>query len=488
MIKKIFLSIISIFMSTSIANGMQRSSKVVILGGGISGLTAAHHLAKTGIIAQVVEGRNRLGGRLLTHYFDEKKSAFVEEGGTVIDDDHKDVIALAKEMKVPLRKVGFGTRNLFVYDKGHRVNLDHAAHELTNLEGFLAKLSKEVKEDSNPPYFSGWHPNPLAKYTAPLSPFNHKFLKALTQAEEGVPFEKSPVYSVHDHSDSVKGYMKLLHTKGTKTIKKPMSLLPGVLVSLAGYHYVAQNGMSSFIAAIETSLKEKQVPILLNHKLTHVSKKGDKYRLSFESASDIEADYIIMTLPFSTLRDVKIDESVHLEPETRNAIKSLPYGTNSKIGVQVLEPANITEDLLYYMNLDTSTVGWPGEKALTLYISAKHGRHLTPDSAQRIFKEETQHIMEAYPSFKFAPNLVVTNWSADPYSKGSYAAITTDFPLNLWSPSQKYEVIYKYAEPVDDNHFIFAGEHTRHDDTLGHIEGAVRSGILAAQILRSSLK
>jgi monoamine oxidase len=53
-------------------------------------------------------------------------------------------------------------------------------------------------------------------------------------------------------------------------------------------------------------------------------------------------------------------------------------------------------------------------------------------------------------------------------------------------PDQSFAEMHAYAAPVD--HFFFAGEHTRDDGTSGYIEGAIRSGFKAAELVKSSMK
>lgn len=47
-----------------------KSAQVIVIGGGISGLSSALHLSKQGHKVLVLESRDRLGGRIWTHRFD----------------------------------------------------------------------------------------------------------------------------------------------------------------------------------------------------------------------------------------------------------------------------------------------------------------------------------------------------------------------------------------------------------------------------------
>jgi len=56
--------------------GPVQEEDIVIVGGGMSGLTTAYALQKLGIKSALYEGRDRLGGRTHTHYFNDNKTAF----------------------------------------------------------------------------------------------------------------------------------------------------------------------------------------------------------------------------------------------------------------------------------------------------------------------------------------------------------------------------------------------------------------------------
>ncbi|MCH7862804.1 MAG: FAD-dependent oxidoreductase, partial [Proteobacteria bacterium] len=73
--------------------------RVAIIGGGIAGLSALHHLRKAGVDAFLYEGRTRTGGRMHTHRSGEW--AF-EAGGQLVNTDHYDMHALLKRYGVAL--------------------------------------------------------------------------------------------------------------------------------------------------------------------------------------------------------------------------------------------------------------------------------------------------------------------------------------------------------------------------------------------------
>ncbi|MBV9832393.1 MAG: FAD-dependent oxidoreductase [Marmoricola sp.] len=75
------------------------SVDVVVVGGGISGLTTARQIAKSGRSVLVVEARDRVGGRVLNHTL--KSGATIESRGAFIGPTQDHIAALAAELGVP---------------------------------------------------------------------------------------------------------------------------------------------------------------------------------------------------------------------------------------------------------------------------------------------------------------------------------------------------------------------------------------------------
>ena len=90
---------------------------VVVVGAGFAGLTAARRLQQEGRSVLVLEARDRVGGRIFNHTFDD--GTIVELGGQWVGPTQDRVLALADEL-------GVGT--FPSYDEGdHLLGLDGAA-------------------------------------------------------------------------------------------------------------------------------------------------------------------------------------------------------------------------------------------------------------------------------------------------------------------------------------------------------------------------
>src|SRR6188474_1738799 len=72
------------------------AGRVVIVGGGFSGLAAAYELSRAGYEVTVAEARNRVGGRVLT-FSDMSPGKTVEGGGELIGSNHPAWVGYAKQ-------------------------------------------------------------------------------------------------------------------------------------------------------------------------------------------------------------------------------------------------------------------------------------------------------------------------------------------------------------------------------------------------------
>merc|ERR1712123_411194 len=76
------------------------STDVIIVGGGLTGLTLARNLTQQGKKFIILEARNRIGGRI--HSVDKQDGAVVEMGATWFFPHFKNLFKLLKEIKVEL--------------------------------------------------------------------------------------------------------------------------------------------------------------------------------------------------------------------------------------------------------------------------------------------------------------------------------------------------------------------------------------------------
>lgn len=84
---------------------MTAAPEVVIIGAGVAGLTAARELATAGVRVLVLEARDRLGGRILTHHMPDGP---VELGAEFVHGATTVTMAVVEEAGLRLREAGRG--------------------------------------------------------------------------------------------------------------------------------------------------------------------------------------------------------------------------------------------------------------------------------------------------------------------------------------------------------------------------------------------
>lgn len=89
------------------------SEEIVILGAGLAGLTAAYGLESRGISYQVLEARERIGGRV--HTITTETGATIEMGATWFADKHIHLMELIKKLEVPYQQQYTGSSVLYDY-------------------------------------------------------------------------------------------------------------------------------------------------------------------------------------------------------------------------------------------------------------------------------------------------------------------------------------------------------------------------------------
>lgn len=87
--------------------------EIVIIGGGLAGLTTAYGLEKTGIPYLLLEARERIGGRV--HTIATPTGATIEMGATWFAEKHVHLMRLIRELEVPYQHQYTGTRVLYDY-------------------------------------------------------------------------------------------------------------------------------------------------------------------------------------------------------------------------------------------------------------------------------------------------------------------------------------------------------------------------------------
>jgi monoamine oxidase len=140
----------------ALPGGSGRGTRVVILGAGIAGMTAAYELAKAGYECVILEARARAGGRNWTIRGGERieeidtvqtvewargDNLYFNVGPARLPHHHKTVLGYCKEFGIPLQVIVNDNRNALLHDEtsfgGKPVRMRQVRNDI---RGHLAEL------------------------------------------------------------------------------------------------------------------------------------------------------------------------------------------------------------------------------------------------------------------------------------------------------------------------------------------------------------
>ncbi len=452
---------------------------IAILGAGAAGLTAAFRLMQAGAKVVVFEGSNRIGGRIFTldgfipADMNGGKPMFCELGGELVDSNHEDLIALAKELGVEIQELKEGDAGVDYYHFEGKNRTD------VELIPAFEPLAKQLAQDAE-----GLEDD-KENYTEKA----HKFDRI----------------SIHDYLQSFKGkvdawVLRMLDTayeieygRATKeqsalnliTYLSPETKDGFQMFGESDESKRVKGGSSRLIEALQKAIEGK-VTIHTQHKLTAIStnSKGDT-QLTFDTPKGYKEHTFsktICALPFTMLRGGKIAglKKLGLSKEKLKAIEELGYGNNTKAMIafkspiwRKAEPANngsTYSDQSFQACWECSR-GQEGPSGIL--VNFLGGKTAVDASPKDRFDTTLSELDKIFPGAEAAylGKRVMNHWPSQKFMLGSYTC-----PLI----GQVTTMLEHCATPELDGKLLFAGEHTSADFS-GFMCGAIESGNRAAK-------
>src|ERR1700733_5318488 len=115
-------------------------SEVLIIGAGAAGLAAARELCEAGLTVQIVEARNRVGGRINT-IFDDRTKMPIELGAEFIHGRSPHIFELLDEHNLPVYEIGGD--NLYLQEG----KIDYSEQSEKRFEKILACAKTDTGPD-----------------------------------------------------------------------------------------------------------------------------------------------------------------------------------------------------------------------------------------------------------------------------------------------------------------------------------------------------
>ncbi len=447
--------------------------KIVVVGAGLAGLTAAYRLYQKGHDIEVYEARARVGGRVhtvLVRNFDGSYSN-AELGAQNITDggDAKHILTLIKELDLEVINEHIPFQGQFYHD-GNYYERTKIVEQINKQNPNLAEL---LKAEINTPRSMETVLNKLY-----LNDVQKAFLMFVMNAYEGLPVS---LLSTHIHNIKTLQYVLSggLSQAHANLTEKPL------------LHRMS-------IKAGNASLPEELAGRLGNR--LHLNKilkavnynNSNDIELTFSGDQKVKCDILILAIPCSVYNDIQFDERL-INKNKLKQIHSLHYGTISKILMPVKAHA---EQKGHWLASAKMGVFFNDDHQLFNLYCIHHKEHTLLDQDfyqntllmlkggfnQTLFKDTNPSAVEDMNFIKY-DTPVAKSWEADPYSKGAYSA----FDITIQDAIDKREFHHGIAvkalfAPIHDQLF-FAGEHATILDEIGTMEAAVESGDRIAALI-----
>ncbi|MFD0620545.1 flavin monoamine oxidase family protein [Paenibacillus sp. GCM10027629] len=450
--------------------------RVVVVGAGLAGLSAAYRLKQAGIHAQVYEASSRVGGRCWTGRNDFNEGQSYEHGGELINSSHTALLNLIGELNLQMD-------DLWAYEEGDfRIVLDGSICPFDMLaKAFMEirpQLLKDRREAGDITLYNQYTPRGYELDHMSIVDWINTYVPGGMSSKFGKAVALAYTASVGLESTEVSALL-MVYAMSTATENdfSPFG-------SDGDERYRVQGGNDLIPQSLADHLDGQ---ITMSSPLEALVQNGNgTYTLHFSGRRrGVQADYVILALPVSTLRDVDLSRSGFRDLKLE-AIAEMGVSTNSKLAMQFTNRHWMSHSSSGsfvsnggYQNTWDATRAQAGESGILVNftggsIGHQFGTGSEHDHAAR-FLQLMEHDLPGLTD-KWNGKAVLDYWPGQRWAKGSYSC----YKLGQYT---KYRGVF--GEP--EGNCFFAGEHT----SLQYqqfFNGAVETGERAAKEVLSKLE
>lgn len=428
--------------------------RIIVIGGGFSGLAAAFELSSVGYDVTVLEARDRVGGRVHTLY-DFVDGKTVEAGAELIGSNHPTWQAYAKRFKLEmLERTDYpdSAKPFFLGGKlispKEAETLWHEVDEQLNLYNALAE-----KVDPFQPWRS---PNALALDNKTVDAWIED-LKCSEMCKRAIRLSEASDAN-NPGWESLLGRLCTIKGGGVEKYWTDTEV------------YRCKGGNQQLAEKLADAVGRQRVR--LEAPVVAVDVFDNKVKVELASGEILEADDVIVSVPPGTWKRITFTPPFppQLSPQMANQVKFLSEVRSRFWEEDKLSPNSLSDGPVAETWDATDKQPAEGHACLTVFAggnAADIGRGWTHDQRMAHYALELERIYPRY-SANFIKGIFV-DWPSDPWSQAGYSAPAPGQIITLGP------ILYGGLGRLH-----FAGEHTSFAFG-GYMEGGLHSGATLAK-------
>lgn len=407
--------------------------KIIIVGAGLAGMTAAWELSKLGHELVVLEARDRVGGRTWSQKLDN--GAITERGGEYVFPTEFPIRRLSAEVGVPIMSHGvrYGRRTY----NGRYQTFAEFTQSLAEVQATLSTMLKDGVERPS--------------------------LDAAFEATVGGDFNQHPLYrrmatSIAADPSKVSAEAVILHESSGEG---------GMFIEDGGRFVNGNQSLTLEIARRLGSVVRLESPI------DGVDQTPNGVEVILRDGSRISGDAAVITVPFPVLKQLSLGFS--FTPAMNAALEHRFMGVAAKLGV----PISAVDNDVALGNTEHTWWSWrslsiDGQTRINAISSFAGAPSTFTGLGISDGKEGWLAALKAMrPEMVIDGDVLLTRWEKNEWTQGAYTAPGLD-----WRPEDDTA----FDEAV--GRVAIGGEHTGSAQSLS---GAVASGYRAAAAIERAL-
>ena len=439
------------------------TQEIIIIGSGISGLSAAQNFISSQYKVTILEARDRIGGRISTisagdHKFDMGASWIHGIGPNM---------EKIKSFKGKLNPI-------------FSIALENNLHTMPTWDD---------EESSKISYY--WHKlrgRPIARgliddYIDRIEEF---MLKKVKKSQSRLSYQdvlSTFKHGSHKYDSLYKSIVNFMYCQDSAAELSELSLIDFYAPwKFDGAEHIFPNGFSEIIEVLS-----RNQTILLNQKVVDINYSDEKTVVRTSNGDSYTCDKVLITVPVSVLQSRAIRFTPPLVDEKVQAIDRIGMGLMDKLWLEFAEAFwldDLDSDWICYAGTETgfwvNTLNYykyTGKPILLMFISADAAKAASLWTDEQFVSSGMKALRDCYPKAPDCLRYLRSNWSQDEFSLGSYPYCKVGLTV------QDFKA-YKESKSTDDKVF-FAGDGTAFP-MIGCAHGAFISGVEVSDAMMAS--